>query len=170
MHLDTSALQREVVQRVRFGKWSDALRNARGLVLDGPIWLRNRDGVLTVLHELLNGRAQAGLRTVVCQTNLDGSVEALMAGMEPGSLVVVGLRFPKGRRGRLKFARRVCEVLEVPFVAALGTPEIEPWAYAKVIGFLQTWKAEWESQGRPIGPLKETLAQDEADTDDSSDQ
>jgi hypothetical protein len=149
LRLDTSELQREVVQRVRFGEWSSGVREAHALVLDGPMWLRQRHGVVTVLCELLLDRAKNGLRSCVVQSNDDGSIEAVMGGMAAGSMAVVGLRFPMGPRGKLKFARRVCDDMDIPRWAARGIDEIEPWAYGRVIGYLRTFKAEWESQGRP---------------------
>ena len=149
LRLNTAELQREVVSRVRFGEWSSGLKEAHALVLDGPMWLRQRHGVVSVLCELLSDRAKDGLRSCVVQSNDDGSIEALMGGMAAGSMTVVGLRFPMGPRGKLKFARGTCDDMEIPRWAARGTDEIGPWSYSRVIGYLRTFKAEWESQGRP---------------------
>jgi len=149
LRLNTSELQREAVKRVRCGDWSERLREAGALVLDGPMWLRQRHGVVSMLCELLHDRGDAGLRSCVVQANRDGSIEEVMGGMQVGSTAVVGLRLPSGRRGKLKFARRMCDDIEIPRWAARGTDEIEPWGYSRVIGYLQTLKAEWEAQGRP---------------------
>ena len=80
--------------------------------------------------ELLKQRADAGLRTVVCDANGDGSVEELLSRTPTGSTAVLGLRFPSSRSGRLRFARRQCDDLGLPRTMARGTENIEPWGYA----------------------------------------
>ena len=74
----------------------------------------------------------------MCQSDTDGSVEELIATMEPGSLVVIGLRFPKGERGRLRFARRQCDRLGLPKSLARGTDQLEPWGYDRVVAHLKS--------------------------------
>lgn len=157
--LNTRQLQHAVLDRVRRGKWSADLLQVRALVLDGPVWLRNRAGLVDMLAELLRARAAARRRTVVCQTDNDGSVEALMGAMEAGSIVVIGLRFPKGRRGRLRYGRRVCDALGIPRDAARGTESLEPWRYDLVSHHLSRWpdapaptRLQGESPVRTPGP------------------
>ncbi|MFT7518958.1 MAG: hypothetical protein ACI9MC_001092, partial [Kiritimatiellia bacterium] len=70
----------------------------------------------------------------------DGSVNLLMDRILPGQMVVLGLRFPKGRRGRVRFATRMCEQLGLPKVAGRGTETLDPWGYAQVIAYLENWK------------------------------
>lgn len=139
VYLDSRALQHAVLDRVRRGTWAEPLLAARSLVLDGPVWLRNRAGLVELLVELLRERERERRRTIVCQSDNDGSIEALIGAMDIGSIVVVGLRFPKGRRGRLNYARRVCDELGIPREAARGTEIIEPWGYEVVAEHLRRW-------------------------------
>lgn len=132
-YLDCRAVQKAVLDRVRIGRWSARLMKSRAMVLDGPVWLRNRQGVVDVLSELLRARAEAGRRTVVVQSDSDGSLDVLMDRMSTDSYVLLGLRFPKGVRGRLRFARRMCDELEIDREAARGSQHLEPWRYTTVI-------------------------------------
>lgn len=143
-YLDTRETQNALVDYVASRSWAGGLVDAPALVLDGPIWLRNRPAAVTALGELLRRRLEAGRRTIVCQSDSDGSVQELIKSMEPGSLVVIGLRFPKGVRGRRRFARRICDRLGLPRSAARGTEQIEPWGYEPVIRSLHEKKQEME--------------------------
>lgn len=133
-------LEDAIVARVRTREWPEEELNAPRLILDGPVWLQSRPAIVRVLGELLRDRSERGLRTLVCQPDHDGSVNLLMDEVEPGSSVVVALRFPKGRRGRLRFATRQCEKMGIPKTAAKGSETIEPWGYAQVLAFLEEWK------------------------------
>lgn len=144
IYLDSRALQHAVLDRVRRRVWAEELANARSLVLDGPVWLRNRPGLVELLVELLRERERERRRTIVCQSDNDGSVETLIGAMDIGSIVVVALRFPKGRRGRLNYARRVCDDLGIPREAARGTETIEPWGYDAVAEHLRRWPFDGE--------------------------
>jgi hypothetical protein len=135
--LDTRGLQEALVARVAARGWDARWIEAEALVVDGPVWLRNRPAAVAAVCELLCARSAAGRRTIVCQSEQDGSIEALMDAMEAGSLAVVGLRFPKGERGRLRFARRICDDLGIARAAARGTDTLEPWGYAAVVGHLR---------------------------------
>ncbi len=138
--LGAREVQEALVERVAQRGWSERLLTVRALVLDGPVWLRNRPAAVDALCELLYARSDAGFRTLVCQGTSDASVEELMGRMPAGSLAVIGLRFPKGSRGRLRFARRACDELAIPRTAARSTDLIEPWGYARVMAALQEWK------------------------------
>lgn len=142
LRLDTQQLESLVVDRVGAGRWHDKLVAAPSLVLDGPVWLQNRPGVVAQLCELLQLRLEAGHQTVVCQSDHDGSVDLLMECVAPGAMVVLGLRFPKGERGRLRFARRICDQKGIPRVAARGTHHLDPWGYAEVIAYLDGWSED----------------------------
>ena len=109
------------------------------LVLDGPVWLRGRLGVVELLKELVEMRAREGRRTVLCQRDTDGSLDELIAVLTPGTSVVIGLRFPTGKRGRLRFARRLCEELGAPREAARGTDQLVPWRYERVVEVIRRW-------------------------------
>ena len=137
--LDTRALQQAILRRVRTGAWSKALIRARGLILDGPVWLRNRPGVVEMIVELLHARGEIGRRTVVCQADTDCHIDVLIAAAPRGTLALVGLRFPKGKRGRLRFARRMCEERGIPKEAARGIEHLEPWRYDRVIEQIERW-------------------------------
>jgi len=139
-YCNRNTLEDAVLERVRTRVWPEAIRDAKNLILDGPVWLQNRPAIVRILGELLRERAAEGRRTLVCQPDHDGSVNLLMDEVEPGSSVVVALRFPKGRRGRLRFATRQCEKMAIPKTAAKGSEVIEPWGYAQVIAFLEEWE------------------------------
>lgn len=138
LRLDTRAVQDALVECISARRWRPDLIEAPAIVLDGPVWLRGRPGAVKALCQLLQARQTANRRTIVCQNDTDGSVEELIAAMEPGSLVVIGLRFPKGERGRLRFARRQCQKLELPKSLARGTDQIEPWGYDRVVAYLKS--------------------------------
>lgn len=135
--LSTRELQDALVERVRTGAWSTSLLEEPSLVLDGPVWLSNRDGVVGLLSELLRARVEAGRRTVVCQRDTDGSVSELIGEMPLGSLAVIGLRFPVGQRGRIRFARRVCDDLGLPRERATGAELLDPWGYDEVLAAIR---------------------------------
>lgn len=139
LRLDTTALSTELLRCVREGGWASTVIEAPALILDGPVWLRGRMGVVELLKELVLARGRAGRKTVLCQCDSDGSIDELIAVLRPGSSVVIGLRFPKGKRGRLRFARRMCEELGAPREAARGTDQMEPWRYESVIEVLRRW-------------------------------
>ncbi|MBT3217913.1 MAG: hypothetical protein HN348_02370 [Proteobacteria bacterium] len=141
VRLNARGLQKVVLERIRRGSWPSRLVLISSLILDGPVWLQKRPGVVAVLKELLQKRQENGRRTVVVQSDTDGSLHVLMEEMETGSIVVVGLRFPKGTRGRMRFARKMCDVLGIPHKAARGTQNLEPWRYRSVIDHIEQWQA-----------------------------
>jgi hypothetical protein len=134
--LDTPHLNDALIDCVRECGWTDRILRARAVILDGPVWLKNRPGAVSALSDLLRLRAEAGLRTCVCQDDADGSVRLLMDRLPSGSYAVIGLRFPKGERGRLRFARRACDELGLPRTAARGTELLEPGGYERVVQHL----------------------------------
>lgn len=142
LRLDNRELDRVLLDRVRTGQWDETLTHSACLVLDGPTWLRNRTGAVQLLAELAQSRAISGHRTLFCQVDADGSIEELIAVMEAGSSVVVGLRFPSGRRARLRCARRLCDDLGLPREVAVGSEELEPWRYDRLVAWLveRTWR------------------------------
>ena len=155
--LGTRELENAVIARVSTGAWAEELVRAPFLTLDGPVWLQNRPAVVSVLLELLRQRMQAGRQSIVCQRDTDGSAALLMEAMAPGEMVVLGLRFPKGRRGRLAFARRICDQFGLSRIAAQGTEELQPWGYAKVIQYLKGYERGVQAhQGEGLGSLSPT--------------
>lgn len=147
LRLDTARLGEELVRCARNRRWSDVILQAPSLVLDGPEYLSRRPGGLAFVASLLQEREARGLRTVVCDARGDGSIDALLGALPAGSAVVLGLRFPNSRSGRLRFARRCCDQLGLDRGAASGTDLLEPWGYAEVIAAL-----EQSAQGQPPGP------------------
>jgi hypothetical protein len=127
--LDTHDIDTAVVDRIRDGRWSDEVLHAIGLVVDGPVWLRNRPSVVRLLVELATTRAERSLRTVFCQRMADGSAEELMGALSPGTSAVVGLRFPRGRQSRVAIAERRCEELGLDLARANGAHDLDPWTY-----------------------------------------
>lgn len=143
---DTQQTQELILERVKNGAFPEAVLLPRALVLDGPVWLGGRPGQVDVLAELLARRAAHGKMTLVCQSDTDGSIQEVIARMEPGTSATIGLRFPKGERGRRAFARRACDQLGVPRSAARGTANLEPWGYARVTEELKKAHLEPDSQ------------------------
>ena len=134
--IDTHDLDGALVHRIRSGAWGDELLHAGAVVIDGPVWLRNRPSVVRLLVELATHRGRQGHRTVFCQRMADGSSEELMGALPPGSAVVIGLRFPTGRTSRLNIARRRCAELGLPLERASGSPDVSPWTYDAVDEYL----------------------------------
>jgi hypothetical protein len=145
--VDTRALQEALVHRVRSGEWPDEIVAAEALVLDGPEHLVSRVQALEWVTELLCTRDTAGLRTAVVESPGDRSVDALIGRIPAGVCVVIGLRFPAGQRGRVRFARRLCDARGLPHRAAAATARLEPWTYRRVKAYLDAWTPEGTSLG-----------------------
>lgn len=132
LKLDNRSCQKAILERVREGSWSDALLSAPTMVLDGPVWLQNRPGATGMLAELLELRAGAGLRTVVCQADTDGSVAVLLERMPAGLCATIALRFPRSRKARLRVAERICAASGVSPRVARKTVDLGRWDYHAV--------------------------------------
>ncbi len=142
LRLDTRAVQAALVERVSMRGWAHELREAPALVLDGPVWLHNRPAAVDCLAELVRHRIAQGKRTAICQSDCDGSAHLLIEPIGLGQVVLVGLRYPKGRRGRKRFAARCCDELGLPRLAARGTEAIDDWSYESVLRYLARWKKQ----------------------------
>jgi hypothetical protein len=127
-----SDLDREASQRARRGRWSTASLAAPALLIDEPVWLGTRRGVFRQVCELVALRAAAEHRTVLIQREGDTSAEEVVKAMAPGSIVTIALRFPSAPRGRVRFARRLCDELGVPRSAAKDCERLDPWRYDAV--------------------------------------
>ena len=145
VYWSSRAIERAVLERVREGRWPGEVLCDRCLVLDGPVFVRTRVALRKLLRELLDARIAQSSRTVVTDAAGDGSAERLLDGMAAGDTVIIGLRFPKGRRGRLRYARRICAEQGLPREAAAGTDRIEPWTYQAVSDALFRWVEQRES-------------------------
>ncbi len=136
--LGPMAFNEHMSQRVGARRWAPELLAADRLVLDGICFLRARPGAARFIAELVRERVAAGRRTVLVQGDHEASLDVLLREFDDGVRATVALRFPKGERGRLRFARRVCDRLGIPRTAARGTEQIEPWSYLAVIRALAT--------------------------------
>lgn len=139
VRLDTHRVQEALLNRVREGRWHEMLTEAHTLVLDGPVWLRGRPGVVTLLAELIHSRAERDRRTIICQDDEDGSIAELVAVLRPGLLVTLGLRFPSGMRSKTRFAHRMCDRYGAPRDSVRGTAHLKPWRYEKVVEIVRRW-------------------------------
>jgi hypothetical protein len=131
LHLDPEALRRELTAAGRHRRWSAALLEAPGLLLDGVDCLHRRYGAIRLLGDLLSTRARAGLRTGLTQGPADTSVTLLYPELPPELRATVLLRFPVGG-GRRRFVRERCEARGIDFARAGGAVALEPWTYAAV--------------------------------------
>lgn len=138
--LDTKGVQAALVSRAAHQGWSSAIQTAPALVLDGPVWLRGRPAAVSSLGELVALRAAAGLRTVICQADRDGSALSLIEALTVAQYAVLALRLPAGRRGKMRFARKLCDRMGLPHCAAKGSADLTGWSYAKVLEQLQAWQ------------------------------
>jgi hypothetical protein len=136
LELDAKQFENQVNARVRNGAWPQRILSAPHVVLDGPMWLSNVPGRKRFLVELVRHRAASGRRTFVCQTKDDLLFANLLEEVEPGSAVTLGLRFPIGRRARLRCARALCDKLGLPQECAIGSEDLDPWRYDRVHAFL----------------------------------
>lgn len=137
LRLGERALRGATVWRIRRGHWRDELLQTEALVLDGPVFLGRRPGVVEALRELVRVRVRAGLRTVVCEGRVrDGSIGLLMDAVAPQFRATVMLRFPVGR-GRLRFARGMCDEFGLDLKHARATALMEPWSYEAVVAWLK---------------------------------
>ncbi|MCB9667925.1 MAG: hypothetical protein H6736_02085 [Alphaproteobacteria bacterium] len=131
--LDNRACQAAILDCVRNASWNRRLLSHPRLVLDGPVWLHNRDGARRMLLELIEARRSAGLRTVVCQADCDASVTLLLDALPEGASATVALRFPCSFKARLRVAERICSAQGVPASRARGTTSLANWTYQSVV-------------------------------------
>jgi hypothetical protein len=136
LRLDTARINDELVRCVRRRGWAENILKVQSLILDGPERLHQRPACRDFVRRLVEARAAAGLRTVVCEAPGDASAHEVLSWIHPGSAGVLGLRFPLSRSGRLRVARRMCEQLGFEKNHAAGTDLLEPWGYDRVLGVL----------------------------------
>ena len=85
------------------------------------------------MKELVRRRVDAQRVTILCEGSLrDGSIGLLMDAVNPELRATVTLRFPVGR-GRLRFARRVCEELGLDRHHAHHVMGLDPWSYERAV-------------------------------------
>jgi hypothetical protein len=115
----------------RHRSWQSDLLETQALVLECPCFLNRRPAALERFKELLRLRAGGGRCTWVVEAESGTGMEAVMGAVHPGYRATVLLRFPIGR-GRLRFARRVCDELGISARHASETTSLDPWTYARV--------------------------------------
>lgn len=135
------ALQEAAASAVRRRRWPDDVRNSPSLLIDGPTLLNRRPGAVRLLQSLILERCEAGYRTVVCQGDGDNSVILLLDGIPENLRVTLNLRFPAGR-GRVKFASRMCQQLQIDRRYAREVQPEDGWTYLKVIRALHRIKRD----------------------------
>ena len=96
----------------------------------------------TALLALLRLRRESNKLTIVIQQNDDDSLTPLIKPLKCGEYTIVGIRFPKGVRGRRRFARRYCKLGGYPLAAAKGLAAMDDWTYSKVIAAIENWNAK----------------------------
>ncbi len=141
-------IEQEVAGRLAQRAWSPEIRQTPAVVLEVPFWLDQRPGMCRMIVDLLHERAADGLRTIVCQPPDVRTVDQLLGELDPGRIVLIGLRFPQGRRGRRRVALRMCEARGIDPDAARGTEVLEPWTYARVLAQLEEWQRTHELEPR----------------------
>lgn len=137
MELDGAQVRELLVKAARHRGFPRDTQDVGTLILDGVDCLHGRYGAVTLLGELLRGRAERGLKTVVVQGQADGSVSLLFGPVPCHHRASVLLRFPVGR-GRRRHVLRACADRGVPFARAREAVAFEPWTYRRVAQFLDT--------------------------------
>ena len=116
---------------VRNREWQSGILEAPALVIESPCFLNRRPAALEGFQDLVRRRAGGGRRTWVVEAKSGSSMENIMAAVHPGYRATLLLRFPVGR-GRLRFAKRICDELGIAGVHARSTVDLEPWTYERV--------------------------------------
>jgi len=139
LRLDAKAAHKAVVAFAETTEWPDRLLEPSGIILDPIGWIRERQGFAKMLAKLIVRRASEGRRTILVQGDDHVDAQAILAHLPPGMAVSIALRFPQSHSGRMRFARRICDELGIPRLAARGTASIQPWGYRAVVDSLKTW-------------------------------
>jgi hypothetical protein len=139
------ALRAALVEAVRRRAWPEALLAQPALLLDDVDFLHGRYGALDLCGELLRARADAGLRTVLCQGKADQSVTLLYEQVALTSRATILLRFPVGR-GRSRYVAARCQARGIPYVREAAV--LEPWSYAGVEQVLDATVVRQKGGGR----------------------
>jgi hypothetical protein len=135
LEVDGPRMRRLLVHAARNRSFPSEIRAVPGLLLDDVDFLYGRFGAVDLLGALLRERAQSGLRTVVAQGAMDGSITLLFGPVALSQRASVLLRFPVGR-GRRRHVVRACEARGIPFERAREAVSMEPWSYALVNAWL----------------------------------
>lgn len=139
--LGSKALSNVIDAYVESGStaWPDRVTKPRALILDGPQHLLTRKAATSALLDLLKVRRESNMITLVIQQNDDGSLTPLIKPLKVGEYTIIGIRFPKGVRGRRRFGRRYCKEGGYPLAASKGLAAMDDWTYSKVIYAIENW-------------------------------
>ncbi len=119
-----------LVEAVRRGGWAPRIVGAPAILLDGLDCLEGRLGAIGMLVRLLEERAVAGRRSVLCQ-GVDDSLREVASRLPCPHRATVLLRFPVGR-GRRRHVQVRAAQLGVAWEHARELANLEPWTYARV--------------------------------------
>lgn len=134
-HLSEDRVLNALNERIRDRKWEEELLNTAHVIVQLPCFLDRRPAALDCIQDLLRHRAGGRRRTWVIEPESGTSMATVMGAVHPGYRATVVLRFPVGR-GRLRYARRVCEEMGIAASHAADTVDIEPWTYERVRALL----------------------------------
>ena len=120
-----------ITLKTRRKKWKPELLDAPRVVIDGPSYLDLRPGCTALLCSLIRERTKMGRRTIITESDDGASINELMDAVLPDERATVILRFPVGR-GRVRYALRVCDDLELDRKCAKLVKKLSPWTYDAV--------------------------------------
>ena len=130
-HLSQKGVLDAINFNARHREWKSELLLSACLILECPCFLNRRPAALDGLQELLRMRAGGERRTWVIEAQSGTAMDQVMGAVHPGYRATLVLRFPVGR-GRLRFAKRICNDLGIPNSRAAATVHIDPWSYETV--------------------------------------
>jgi energy-coupling factor transporter ATP-binding protein EcfA2 len=136
-YLSETEMLAALKSQARTREWEPALVEVGALVFECPCFLNRRPAAMAAIQSLLRGRAGGGRQTWVVEAESGTAMEQVMGAVHPGYRATLVLRFPVGR-GRLRYAKRVCDSLGIDAAEALSTVDLEPWTYAAVQASLST--------------------------------
>lgn len=131
LEVGNDGMRRALIGAARKGTFPIELRRSPALLIDDLDFLYNRDGAVRLIGALLCEREAAGLRTVLCQGDADGSVTLLFTPVPLHRRASVLLRFPVGK-GRRRYIRERAAALGVDAAALRELAALEPWSYRLV--------------------------------------
>ena len=130
-YLSEAAVLSSLKDHARERTWEPALIDDPALVLECPCFMSRRPAAMHAIQALLRSRSGGGRKTWVIEAESGTAMERVMSVVHPGYRATVVLRFPVGR-GRLRFAKNVCDELGIPARLAAATVDLKPWTYTAV--------------------------------------
>lgn len=132
--LDARQTWEALSQRLIEGSWPERLGRPGGVILDGLEWLHRRPSAVELLVELVERRIKAGGRTALIHAHHDPSLEAVWSVLDEERTAVIGLRYPRGYRGRLRSVMRLADERRLMLTRSESRrlARMEPWSLAVV--------------------------------------